>query len=83
MTKKPQRVKISKRYRQKADEYIKFADQWKSILDFSDKALEECFLWESDGKCLSNPAYNGYAVGKRWLDVNKKTLRADFCRFGN
>lgn len=80
MTKRAQRVKISNRYRQKAAEYAKFADQWKSILDFSDKALEECFLWESNGKPLSNPALNGYAIGKGWLDVNIAMWKEDIAK---
>lgn len=42
--------------------------------DFSDKAAQEMFLFESTGKgnividVFSN-SLNGYAIGKKWLDV--------------
>lgn len=45
-------------------------------LDFSDAAAEEMFVWESTGKGALGKGlfggegpFNGYAVGKRYLDV--------------
>lgn len=77
MTKKALRTKISSRYRRKAEVYAKFAEQWKSVLDFSEEALEECFLWESNGKQLTSPQSNGFAVGKGWMDVNIAMWKED------
>lgn len=61
------KVKISKKYRNKAKIYKEFASEWSNILSFDEDALEECFFWETYGKPVSEN--NGYAVGKKWLNV--------------
>lgn len=52
--------------------------------DFSDKAAYEAFLYESQGKgnhkfgsCQRTKKWNGYIVGKHWMDVNVKMWRED------
>ena len=89
-------MKITKSYRKMADVYKLFAKSFGN-LDFSEKALQVMFEFESRGNgkieidCFS-ATNNGYAVGKKWLNVmvsmwkediksglfNKKELYKDF-----
>jgi hypothetical protein len=65
--------KISKSWLKMAEIYKIFADGWNNI-DFSDKAKQEMFDFESSGRgdieidCFST-TNNGFAVGKKWLNV--------------
>lgn len=68
-------MKISLRYKRKALLYKKFASDWESVLNFDNKSLEECFMWETHGKPTNKN--NGYVVGKSWLDVNLAMWRED------
>lgn len=83
-----------------AEIYRRFATGWEPCCDFSDQALVEMFEWESFGRgnlkfgLFNNNGgkYNGFAVGKHWMDVTiamwredlrtgmlfKKELQADF-----
>jgi hypothetical protein len=52
-------------------------------LDFSLNAAQEAYLFETTGKgnlkrgVFSDPPYNGYAVGKHWMDATVKMWRED------
>ena len=55
-------------------------------LSFSKKSLKEMYEWESHGKGnlrvggvfpSSNGVYNGYAIGKQWMDITIGMWRED------
>jgi len=75
------KIKISEKYRLKAKQYRRFARTWEHMLDFSEEALMECFLWESYGKPC-NQKTNGYAIGKGWMDVNISMWHEDINWYG-
>lgn len=50
-----------------AEVYKLFARDWKDCLDFSDEMMVELYNQESYGGFVSSK--NGYAVGKKWLNV--------------
>lgn len=64
-----------------AEIYRRFATE--SGLDFSDEAAEEMYLFETTGKgdlqlgLFAGQQANGFAVGKRWMDVTVKMWKAD------
>lgn len=71
-------MKISKNWRKMAKIYKIFAKDWIEICDFSEKSALEMYEYETLGKgniakgIFPNPKsgkYNGYAVGKRWMDI--------------
>ena len=66
---------ISERYRRMAEVYRVFARGWEHVLDFSERALEEMNEHESRGGGVSDK--NGYAVGKRYLNVQVAAWRED------
>ena len=61
------------------DVYEQFTEQDNSSLDFSDEALLEMYIYESTGNgnvdsrhdeyLKTGRKVNGYAVGKKWMDV--------------
>jgi len=53
-----------------------FANDWKSVLDFSDKSMIELYNYESYG---GNPCSqkNGYMHGKKWLNLNVSMWKED------
>ena len=65
---------ISKRYQKKLSVYRKFAQEY-SELKFDGKAALECFEWETYGKKISES--DGFAVGKKWLDVTLSMWKED------
>lgn len=58
-----------------AELYKMFANDWKHVLDFSDEAMIELFNAESYGTSVSNN--NGYAHGKKWLNLNVSMWKED------
>ncbi len=48
--------------------YKIFSKDWEKYHDYSDNSLIELFNNESYGTPIS--PYNGYALGKKWLNVN-------------
>lgn len=77
-------IKPSKRWLKIAKIYKFFAEPWKHICDFSDEAAIEMYIFESKGvgdisvgKRRMNDLYNGFAVGKHWLDVTVTMWRED------
>lgn len=55
--------------------YIIFSKDWEHILDFSDQAKIELFNHESYGIPVRNN--NGFAVGKKWLNVQVTMWKED------
>ena len=67
-------MKVSKKYHKIAEAYQYFCGNMDA--DFSEQAKLDMFCYESFGKPVvkydipqSNGQYNGYAVGKHWMDV--------------
>lgn len=65
-------IKISKKFRKISEIYKIFGIHPKS--DFSQKALEEAFIYESMGigdedYRIFSKKINGYVLGKKWLNV--------------
>lgn len=58
-----------------AELYKVFASDWKHLYDFSDEALIELYNVESYGGKVSDT--NGYALGKKWLNVHVSMWRED------
>lgn len=78
-------ARISDRWRRMAEIYRSFSEG-RPNLDFSEEAAAEMFVWESRGEGnlalgLFNPRqdgrYNGYAVGKHWMDATVAMWRQD------
>lgn len=55
--------------------YVIFANDWKSSSDFSDEMLIELYNSESYGTSVSQK--NGYALGKKWLNLNIEMWKED------
>ncbi len=55
--------------------YYIFSASWEHVLDYSDSALMEMFIAESYGAKTSKN--NGFAVGKKYLNLHVKTWKAD------
>lgn len=60
---------MSQKFLKMAEVYKIFANEWKSMLDFSDVALKEMYEYESRGVPIIRPD-NGFEVGKKWLNVH-------------
>lgn len=69
---------LSKKYRRMAELYKYFARNMSSKLDFSEEAEVSLFNHESYGTPLS--PNNGFAVGKRYLNLNVTMWREDLRR---
>ena len=65
----------SKKFLKMAKMYERFAVDSPQA-DFSDEALEEMYHWESEGIEMTLPD-NGYALGKKWMDVALTMWRED------
>lgn len=65
------------KYKQMCEIYRIFADPWKDACDFSNTSMKEMFDYESsgigtieiNGFNVTGKKANGYAVGKKWLNV--------------
>ena len=64
----PRAPKIGKKWRRMAEIYKRFACDYKAA-DFSESAALAMYLHESTGTPLPDPRTNGYALGKKWMDV--------------
>lgn len=67
---------ISSKYRKKALYYQHLAKNFCENLNYSQENLENCYLWESQGKQISFEN-NGYAIGKRLLNLNINMWKED------
>ena len=59
-----------------AEMYKRFAVDFQ-FADFSEKAKEDMYLFESKGTPLPAGIENGYALGKKWMDVTIAMWRED------
>jgi len=86
-------AKPSTKWRRIQPIYQYFAGE-SEVLDFSDDAAVAMFLWESRGEGdlrlglfqQTGDKYNGYAVGKHWMDVTVAMWNTDIrerilCRY--
>lgn len=55
--------------------YRIFAKDWEHLMDFSDEMLIELYNGESFGTPISSK--NGFALGKKWLNVNVAMWKED------
>lgn len=55
--------------------YEIFANDWKQFHDFSEESLVELYNSESFGCKVSSK--NGFALGKKWLNVNVAMWKED------
>lgn len=66
---------VSRKYRRMAAVYRVFSRHWEHVLDFSDAALQEMHDHESRGASVRSE--NGYAVGKKYLNLTVTTWKQD------
>lgn len=59
--------------------YERFARDWEDCLDFSEKSLLDLYNLESRGIGSVEPN-NGYAHGKKWMDVQITMWKEDLFR---
>ncbi len=77
-------MKISKKYQKIAEAYRYFAKDFSGSADFSMNAQENMYSFETFGSPRikysepdSTGMYNGYAIGKHWMDVTLAMWRED------
>ena len=58
--------------------YRIFSKDWEHLYDFSDQSMIEFFNHESYGTPISKE--NGFALGKKWLNVNVAMWKEDIER---
>lgn len=58
---------LSKKYQNILKNYQRFAPE--GVWDFSEEAAEECYSWESKGIPKTTSPSNGFALGKKYMDV--------------
>jgi hypothetical protein len=73
--------KIGRKWRRMAEMYKRFAVDYKAA-DFSESAALEMFLHESTGAPMPDAKSNGYALGKKWMDVTVAAWKEDIPSMG-
>jgi len=78
-------MKITRRWLKKAEIYKIFTNPWKHRCTFTEKDAEELFIYESTGMGnisidTFNDSSNGFAVGKKWADVQVNMWLEDFSK---
>ena len=73
--------KISGKWLRMAEMYKRFASDYKCA-DFSDDAAMAMYLHESTGAPLPDPKTNGYALGKKWMDVTVAAWKEEIPQMG-
>lgn len=74
---------MTKKFLAMAEYYKRFAKDWAHLCDFSDEAKKAMFEYESFGKgnlqigVFSSGKVNGYALGKKWMDVTVGMWKED------
>ena len=48
-----------------------------SFANFNDEAAAAMFAWESKGVPMTNEGVNGFALGKKWMDVTVAMWKED------
>lgn len=74
-------AKIGKKWRRMAEIYKRFARDYGGA-DFSEQAALAMYLHESTGTPLPDERTNGYALGKRWMDVTVAGWREEIPKLG-
>lgn len=77
-------MKISKKYTKIVEAYKYFARDFADTADFSDEAKKNMYSYETFGRprvkyseITPNGLYNGFAIGKHWMDVTLSMWRED------
>lgn len=76
-------MKISKKYGAITEAYKFFANDFSGSADFSEQAKRDMYSYETFGapvrkyNIMYNGQYNGYAIGKHWMDVTLAMWRED------
>jgi hypothetical protein len=73
--------KIGRKWRRMADIYKRFASDYPAA-DFSEAAALAMYLHESTGAPLPDPRTNGYALGKKWMDVTVAGWKEEIPQLG-
>lgn len=73
--------KIGKKWWRMAEMYKRFAAGYESA-DFSEAAALAMYLHESTGAPLPDPRTNGYALGKKWMDVTVSGWKEEIPQMG-
>ncbi len=68
-------MKLSSKYKKKAQVYRQFAKDW-PFLSFGEDELLECYFWETNGTEIKS-SQNGFVFGKKWMDVNLAMWKQD------
>jgi hypothetical protein len=74
-------MKIGKKWMRMAEMYKRFAADYPRA-DFSESAALAMYLHESTGAPLPDPRTNGYALGKKWMDVTVAAWKEDIEQLG-
>lgn len=73
----------TKKWLKQCESYKYFSKDWESCCSYTEEDQRICFLQESQGyvypytKRNEDGKYNGYLVGKHWMDVNLSMWRED------
>lgn len=76
----------TKKWLKMAEVYKYFANDWQDCCDFSNKAAQDMYLAESFGPSLQYnkkmycDKFNGYAVGKHWMDATLAMWEEDISK---
>ena len=73
--------KIGKKWLRMAAIYRRFASDYPRA-DFSDDAAAAMYAHESTGAPLPDPRTNGFALGKKWMDVTIAAWKEDILSRG-
>lgn len=73
--------KIGRKWRRIAEIYRRFAVDYPAA-DFGEDAALAMYLHESTGAPLPDPKTNGYALGKKWMDVTVAGWKAEIPQLG-
>jgi hypothetical protein len=73
--------KISEKWRRMADMYRRFAVDYPAA-DWSEEAALAMYLHESTGAPMPDARSNGYALGKKWMDVTVAGWKEEIPQMG-
>ena len=73
--------RTGKKWRRMAEMYRRFASEYPAA-DFSDQAALAMYLHESTGTPLPDAKTNGYALGKKWMDVTVAAWKEEIPQLG-
>ena len=72
--------RVSRKWLRMAEIYKRFACDHQA--DFTDDAAMAMYLHESTGSPLPDARTNGFALGKKWMDVTVKMWKEDIPQYG-